>query len=391
MLKYWVWLSELKGLSNQTRLALLRHFSTPEEIFFADEAELNLTEGVDRQQIKLLANHDLTGADKILADCQRHNIRLVTFLDGEYPNRLRNIYDPPTLLYVKGNLPFFDDEVAVAVVGTRGCTPYGIACAEKFGYGLGKGGAIVVTGIAKGIDAAAARGALRAGGKVVAVLGNGIDVTYPYESKNLYEDVPAMGALISEYPPGTEPAGHHFPIRNRILSGLSLAALVVEAPARSGALSTANAALDQGKDLFAVPGPIGVKECEGSNRLIQQGAYLVMDAADILQTYEARFPTHLHVEKAHEVPETVGEPVKPAEEARLVAPTVHLHEVELTDDQIVLMQLMDEREPILVDELIDQSGIPTRRVLSALTVLEIDGYVKQHSGKRYTRTVSLAE
>ena len=226
---------------------------------------------------------------------------------------------------------------------------------------------------------------------MIGVLGNGIDVVYPCESKPLYEDVPAAGALISEYPPGAEPAGYHFPIRNRILSGLSLAALVVEAPKRSGALSTANAALDQGKDLFAVPGPMDAPGSEGCNRLIQQGAGLVLDAADILQEYEARFPARLHMERAHEQPAVVGEPEKPAEEVRSVAPTVHPRDVELTDDQMALMHLLDPWEPMLADDLIDQSGIPTRRVLSALTVLEIDGYVKQHSGKRYTRTVSLKE
>ena len=227
MLKYWVWLSELKGLRNQTKLALLRRFGDPESIFYADPDELSLTEGADLSQLKLLENHELAQADRILADCQRLDIGLLTFSDAAYPGRLKNIYDPPVLLYYKGKLPLLDDLMSVAVVGTRDCTPYGVNCAEKLGFGLASGGAVVVSGLAKGIDAAATRGALRAGGITIGVTGNGLDVHYPYESRYLYEDVAASGVLLSEYPPGTEPAPGHFPVRNRILSGLSLAALVV--------------------------------------------------------------------------------------------------------------------------------------------------------------------
>ena len=242
-LKYWVWLAECRGVSNQAVLALLRHFGSPEDVFYADTGEILLTEGITREQAKALEDHKLDKADKILADCQQLGLRILTIQDAEYPGRLQNIYDPPCLMYVKGRLPAIDEEAAVAVVGTRDCTPYGVACAEKLGYGLASGGAVVVSGLAKGIDAAASRGALRAGGVTVGVVGNGLDVHYPYESRYLYEDIAAAGALLSEYPPGTEPAGNHFPARNRIISGLSLATLVVEAPERSGALITAETAL----------------------------------------------------------------------------------------------------------------------------------------------------
>ena len=283
MLKYWVWLSELKGLRNLTKLALLRRFGDPESIFYADPDELMLTEGADPGQLKLLENHDLAPADKILADCQRLDIQLLTFSDAAYPGRLKNIYDPPALLYYKGKLPLLDDLLSVAVVGTRDCTPYGVACAEKLGFGLASGGAVVVSGLAKGIDAAATRGALRAGGVTIGVAGNGLDVHYPYESRYLYEDVAASGVLFSEYPPGTEPAPGHFPVRNRILSGLSLAALVVEAPERSGALITAMTALEQGRDVFAVPGPIDAPTSVGCNRLIRQGAGILLSPKEFLE------------------------------------------------------------------------------------------------------------
>ena len=391
MLKYWVWLSELKGLRNQTRLALLRRFGDPESIFYADADELLLTEGVERSQLKLLENHDLAPADRILADCQRLDIQLLTFSDAAYPGRLKNIYDPPALLYCKGRLPLLDDLLCVAAVGTRDCTPYGVACAEKLGFGLASGGAAVVSGLAKGIDAAAIRGALRAGGVTVGVVGNGLDVYYPHESRYLYEDVASAGVLLSEYPPGTEPASGHFPVRNRIISGLSLAVLVVEAPEKSGALITAATALEQGRDVFAVPGPIDAPASVGCNRLIRDGAGLVSDASDILREYEGRVA--LNLKESREQPETLGYQARMAPEPKPVAPTLSLRhsDAELTDDQIAVLKALSDTEPIQVDDLTELVEIPTRRVLSALTVLEIDQYVAQHPGKRYTRTVTVME
>lgn len=393
MLKYWLWLTNLRGLHNQTRLALLRHFGTPENLFYADEGEILLTEGITREQAALLRDHDLERANRILGDCQRLGLQLLTIQDAAYPARLQNIYDPPVLLYVRGHLPVMDEEAAIAVVGTRKCSPYGVACAEKLAFGLAAAGAVVVSGLAEGIDAASVRGALRAGGTPVSVVGNGLDIKYPRENRYLYEDVAAAGALLSEYPPGTRPDGRHFPVRNRILSGLSLAALVVEAPARSGALITAETALEQGRDVFAVPGPIDALTSAGCNRLIRDGAGLVSDAWDILREYQDRFPDKLHPEGARREPETLGYRARQSREAKPVLPSLSLKEekLELTDDQIALLRALPEEEPMLVDDLIEQTGIPTRRVLSALTVLELEQLIEQHSGKRYTRKVNLFE
>lgn len=392
-LKYWLWLTELAGLTNQTRLALLRHFPSPEDAYYADPEEVLLTEGITRAQAELLKNKDLSAADRVLADCQRLDIRLLTLQDAAYPGRLKNIYDPPCLLYVRGRLPVFDEEAAVAVVGTRDCTPYGVACAEKLGYGLAAAGAVVVTGLARGIDSAAARGALRAGGTVAAVVANGLDVRYPPESRYLYEDVAAAGVLMSEYPPGTEPARRHFPVRNRILSGLSVATVVVEAPARSGALITAGTALEQGRDVFAVPGPVDAPASVGCNRLIRDGAGVAAEAWDILREYEARFPDKLRPCGAERRPAVLGYQARQRQEAKPVPPSVSLSrsDLSLTDDQIALLRALPEEGPMLADDLIELTGIPTRRVLSALTVLEIEQLVIQHSGKRYTRAVTLTE
>lgn len=401
MLKYWAWLAELPGLKGPARLALLRHFGSPEDLFFADREELLLAEDVPPGQAELALNRDLSAADRILADCQRLGQRILTIQDAGYPQRLRNIFDPPLVLYVKGRMPVIDEEAAVAVVGTRDCTPYGTASAERLSQELAACGAVVVTGLARGVDSAAARGALRAGGTVVGVTGSGLDVVYPPENGDLYADVAAAGALLSEYPPGSPPDKHHFPARNRIMSGLSVASLVVEAPDRSGALITARLALEQGREVYAVPGPISAPASTGCNRLIRDGAGLAAEGWDILRDFQERFPEKLR--PAGELPawtplparrRAAPEPRRRPEAALAPEKGPSLRTVSpegLTDDQAALLGILAAEEPAQVDGLIQATGIPARRVSSALTMLEIDGMVRQHSGKRYTRLVTLAE
>ena len=399
MLKYWVWLAELPRLKGPFRLALLRHFGSPEDIFFADREELLLAEDVPPGQAELALNRDLSAADRILADCQRLGQRILTIQDAEYPQRLRNIFDPPLVLYVKGRMPVMDEEAAIAVVGTRECTPYGTACGERLGRELAASGAVVVTGLARGVDSAAARGALRAGGSVVGVTGGGLDVVYPPENGDLYADVAARGVLLSEYPPGSPPDKAHFPVRNRIMSGLSVAARVVEAPGHSGALITARLALEQGREVYAVPGPIDAPDSVGCNRLIRDGAGLAAEGWDILRDFQERFPEKLR--PAGKLPAWTPLPTRRRAEPRRKpepapepekAPALRAVSREgLTDDQIALLGVLEPEGPIQVDDLIESTGIPARRVSSALTMLEIDGCVRQHDGKRYTRTVALTE
>jgi len=190
MLNHWLWLST-REVSNQMKLTLLEHFGTPESIYFSDREEYALVEGMKRNYFPTLEDKDLGEVDKILGDVERLGIRILTIQDAAYPSRLKNIYDPPILLYYKGMLPVFDEEAAVAVVGTRDATPYGIQATEKLSYGMASQGAMVISGLARGIDSAAHRAALRAGGKTAAVLGCGIDVIYPPENRYLYEDVAA--------------------------------------------------------------------------------------------------------------------------------------------------------------------------------------------------------
>nr|WP_325219127.1 DNA-processing protein DprA [uncultured Oscillibacter sp.] len=399
MLKYWVWLAELPRLKGPERLALLRHFGSPEELFFADREELLLVEGLPPARAELALNRDLSAADRILADCQGLGQRIMTIQDAEYPQRLRNIFNPPLVLYVKGRMPVMDEEAAIAVVGTRECTPYGTACGERLGRELAASGAVVVTGLARGVDSAAARGALRAGGTVVGVTGGGLDVVYPPENGDLYADVAATGVLLSEYPPGSPPDKAHFPVRNRIMSGLSVAALVVEAPGHSGALITARLALEQGREVYAVPGPIDAPDSVGCNRLIRDGAGLAAEGWDILRDFQERFPEKLR--PARKLPAWTPLPTRRRAEPRRKpepapepekAPALRAVSREgLTDDQIALLGVLEPEGPVQVDDLIESTGIPARRVSSALTMLEIDGCVRQHDGKRYTRTVALTE
>lgn len=398
--KYWVWLSELKGLSTRVKLQLLEHFGTPENIYYADAEEYLHVEGMTQKLAAQLSDKNTASADRILGDCERLGLRILTMQDADYPVRLRNIYEPPCLLYVKGRLPEIDEEAAVAMVGTRDATPYGIETAETMAYSLAKQGALIVSGAAYGIDSASHRGALRAGARTVAVLGCGLDVVYPAGNEQLYRDIAASGALVTEYPPGTPAVGMHFPVRNRIISGLCLATVVVEAPERSGALITARTALEQGRDVFAIPGPINAPKSRGCNRLIADGAAaLAADSRDILWEYEASYPHKVHCGQV-ELPrtlgyqarqeETIAKEAEREERAKLPALDIREGKTSLTDDQVRILRRLKDGE-MQVDDLIEAVNLPTRRVLSALTVLEIEGCVAQSGGKRFSLNVELIE
>ena len=390
-LKYWVWLAELAGVNNYSKLCLLQHFGSPEDIYYAAPEDYGQVEGMKREQVELLGDKSLQRVEKILQDCAKEEIFLITMDDALYPLRLKNIYDPPILLYGKGKMPLFDDEVVISMVGTRSCTPYGISCGEELGYELARQGAMVVSGMAKGIDAACMRGALRAGGFTCAVLGCGVDVPYPAENRRLYEDILATGVILSEYPPKTEPESWRFPQRNRIMSGLSLGTLVVEAPEKSGALITANDALEQGREVFAVPGPIDAPSSRGCHKLIREGAGLVSCAWDLLSEYESRYPHKLHPDEKvlPELPDKSGAPVQKETKKQAALPVVDGKAAGLTDDQIAVLRVLKGDGDLLTDEVAEKIDIPVRRVLSALTMLEIDGYVKKSGAQSFVRTVDI--
>ena len=398
-LKFWVWLTEQNRLGGPARQALLEHFGSPEEVYYAEPGDLLQVEGITADQAQALENKSLDRAQSILEECARKDIFLLTAQDALYPQRLKNIYDPPLLLYGKGSMPLFDEEAAVAVVGTRSCSPYGIRTAERFGFEMSKQGGLVVSGLARGIDAASQLGALRAGGLTAAVLGCGVDVVYPPENDRLYEDVAASGVLLSEYPPGAEPFGWHFPARNRILSGLCLATLVVEAPEKSGALITAATALEQGRDVFAIPGPLDAEGSVGCNRLIRDGAGLATESWDILREYQSRYPHKLHPdgEKLPPLPKKseifYPERSKKPKVASSGLPVINVRRNAegLTDDQIKVLRILDDKEPMLTDDIALRANVPVRRILSAVTMLEIDGYTRQEGLRKFVRTVEVED
>lgn len=406
-LKYFLWLTTRKGFSTGETVRLLAHFGTPEAAYFAPLEEYDLL-GLSSGKRASLADKRLDGAERILADCDRLGIHITTIQDADYPERLAQIDDPPLVLYWKGRALSVEDKPAVGVVGTRSCTPYGEDLAFRLGLELARRGVRLVSGMAEGIDAAGIKGALKGGGSVISVLGGGIDIVYPRAHRWLYEDVAAMGTLVSEYPPGTEHAGRHFPVRNRILSGLGLGVVVVEAGLPSGALITARLALEQNREVFAFPGPVGAPASLGCNKLIQSGeAKLILSAGDILEEFALMLP------QREETPEPLGEEEIRARMDTVSGPEETPHrqgkvekEVDKTPDRAYISVsddpeafTDDERDillaiagrPLTADEVSEAAQIPSRRVLSALTMLQLRELVEERPGKRFYAKVILTE
>lgn len=404
-LKYWLWLTTRKGLAGQNLKRVLEHFGSPEHVYFSDRAEYELVAGVPQSAMQALQDKSLDGANRILGDCDRLGIRIMTMQDAIYPERLQAIHQPPPVLYYKGSPIAFDEEAAIAIVGTRDATPYGEMAAAELAIELTRSGALIVSGMAQGIDAAAVRGALKAGGPVVSVLAGGIDIVYPREHRFLYEDVAAAGMLISEHPPGTEHRGTHFPIRNRIISGLSVGVIAVESKRSGGTLHTVGHALEQNRDVFAVPGPWNAASSEGVNLLIQEGvAKLIMSGEDVLCELRDRFPARLRkvAPMAPDVLEQrrddVGKhmtrpPVQPEKEVDIQPDVEYIDWMEcknnLTEDQRTVMLVLAEGKTLHADEIVERTQLPARRVLSALTMLQLQSYVTEESGKRFRLAVRL--
>lgn len=416
-LKYWLWLSTRKGLSNVGMLGVLDHFGTPEAAHFADPAEYDLIPGLTGVGKASLLDKSLEGAERILEDCDRLGQRILTFGDAGYPERLRNIYDPPAVLYLQGKDIAFDDQVVISLIGTREPTGYGIAQAQRLGHDLAAQGAVVLSGLARGLDSEGLRGALRGGGTVCGVLGCGLDVVYPSENRFLYQDVIAAGLLISEYPPGTRVERSHFPVRNRIMSGLSLGVVVIEGGYSSGTQITARAALDQNRDVFAVPGPVGAPMSYTPNLLIRRGeAMLVTSASDILQEYQGIYPHKIKLKpglapdtpaiapgvrprpkqaEAEEDGEGSTDPAKSGQGEKRVdkgkeIPYIHWKKLTpaLTDDQRDVLLALRERGMVL-DEIVDATQIPARRCTSAVVMLQLAGFVNEEAGKRFSAAVRI--
>lgn len=396
-LRYWIWLSGRAPVPGRWLQRVLKRFGTPKAAWEAPAAECDRIPGVPPQVCQALKDKDLHQAEAIYFRCERLGLRLMTCRDPDYPLRLAQLTEPPCLLYVKGRLPPIDEEPIVAVVGAREATGYGVAVARRLAYGLTRQGATVVTGTARGIDAAVLRGALRAGGRPLVVLGNGVDVPYPSYHADLYDQIAASGALIGEYPPGTPPYGKHFPVRNRILAGLSLGVVVVEGTERSGSLITARWALEEQRDVFAIPGPLDAPMSRGPNRLIHDGsARLIRGVEDLLEEYADAFPGKLcrlppeprTGDRRPAPPRRADRPEAPEQPPERPRPTAKLDEVTGTDEERTIVQALAQ-EDRTVDELVQATGLPVRRILMTLTMLQVRQVVEEGPGKRFRLAVVL--
>jgi len=357
---YWLGWQYLLPGSGKRVWSLIEYFGSVKAAWEATAQELAGAPGVGAEGPAGLARRKAgLELDELAAKLSSAGISFVCHNEPGYPGKLLSIYDPPPVIFVRGFLKAADN-LAVAVVGARKPSPYGQLVAEKLARDLAAVGITVVSGMARGIDTIAHKGALAGCGRTIAVLGCGPDIVYPRENKRIMEQIMEKGAVISEFPPGSPPEAWHFPARNRIISGLSLGTVVVEAGERSGALITADFALEQGRDVMAVPGNVVNPLSRGPHRLIKQGARLVEGAGDILD--------ELGMDKLFPFPDSDGESL-----------------VKMSKEEEALYRLLS-LEPVALDELIKQSGLVPQKVMAALMYLEIKGLTRQLPGKFYTRT-----
>lgn len=417
MLLHWIWLAHRPGLSDRGRAALLQRFQDPEDIFYADRKTLAEVEGLSGTGLEALGDKSLDEAQSILKICRDKKLGILTFQDAAYPRRLRNISDPPAVLYYKGQIPDLESCPAIAVVGTRKASAYGLTTAKRMGYQIARCGGIVVSGMAYGIDGMATAGALTAGSPAVGVLGCGVDVVYPMSNRSLFRDMEEYGWLVSEFPPGYPPSRWTFPKRNRIISGMCNGVLVIEAPEKSGSLITARQAAEQGRDVFVVPGNIDLPSFQGSNQLLRDGAIMVSSGWDVVSEYEGLYPNSLRKElgqcRQTAYPEEVQFATDSGKQYEKVAQdiqkpkqirnlkkkldkidkkdidntasrpysVVDTDSIPLSDEERSVIQILEQGER-LVDDVIAQTGLPAGKLLSLLTMLELKGVVRRLPGKR---------
>jgi DNA processing protein len=352
--RYYIAFSLVKGIGAVRFRCLLDHFGQA-DIAWNASAEALHQAGLSNKIIQnLLEVRSKISLDKVWERIQNLGIKVITWEDECYPRRLLEIDQPPPLLYVRGEiLP--EDLWSVAIVGTRRVSAYGRQIAEEVAVTLARNGITVISGLARGVDAIAHQAAINAGGRSIAIMGNGVDRIYPPENRKLAEQIISKGALVSDYPPGTPPEASNFPPRNRIISGLSLAVVVIEAGDTSGALITASFAADQGREVFAVPGNITSPQSKGTNRLIYNGAIPLLDPREVLEVLQLTM-------------------VSQHQEARVVLPSDALE---------AQLYAALENEPLHVDEIRARTNLPIEQVTSTLALMELKGMVRQVGGMQY--------
>ena len=352
--KYWVGFNLIKGIGAVRMQALIRHFGDLESAWRGKPVDL-AGAGLSLKLIeRILQARENVDLDKVWARIVSQGIKILTWQDETYPQRLKEIEQPPPVLYLRGDyLP--DDLYAVAIVGTRRVTPYGRQITEELSSFLARNGITVVSGLARGVDAIAHQTALKGGGRTIGVLGSGVDKIYPPEHRQMAEQMMTQGAVISDYAPGTPPDASNFPPRNRIISGLSLAVVVIEAGETSGALITAEFAAEQGREVFAVPGSILAPQSKGTNKLIRNGALPLLSVDDLMQALNL---TRMGEHKA----------------ARKIIPS------DETEARVINVL---GPEPLHVDEIRNQTELPIEKVSAALVLMELKGMVRQVGGMNY--------
>lgn len=366
-LKYFIALNMIESANIKALNSLLRKYNKPQEIFNLSSKAVNSLPADEKRLIKkLLKNSEsyLSRAeDELKKISTSEDLMIITIMDKEYPEILKNIFDPPILLYVKGSIDSLNSP-AISIVGSRFCTRYGYEIASNLSYELASMGFTIVSGMAIGIDKFAHQGAIKAQGNTIAVLGSGVNYIYPHENKALYYEIIKNGAVISEFPLYTKPERYNFPRRNRIISGLSLGTIVVEARLRSGALITASFAIEQGREVFAVPGPLNNETSKGTNRLIKNGAKLVQTVDDILE--------EINVSQLKEIK-------KKTKNSEKLTSSI---DVELSKEEQELLKYIDY-EPKNVEEIIKSSKLKANVVERTLMMLEIKGLVTQIPGHQF--------
>lgn len=389
-LSYWIWLSNAE-LSVRTKAALMEHYGDAETAFFAPAGEFAHIEGVSRADAAILEKRDMSDTARIIEECQAQGLSVISYQDSAYPSRLRNIYAPPPVLYIKGRLPAVDDNAVIAVVGTRKATPYGLKMARTIAGEIVRCGGIVISGLTHGIDAAAAEGALSAGGICVGVLGT----AHQDDAGVLYAGVAERGAVISEYAPGSPAQRSFFRDRNRITAGLSVGAVAVEAPEKSGTRLFVAEAAAQGKEIFAVPGNADAKMSAGTIDMLKDGAKPVTCGWDVVSEFEYLFPGKLRKAPASrgemrriEAESVENAPVLQKETKKVIDKENGRRYIDLKDQ---LRDLSETQLKIItavdnggthIDDIIETTGLGTATVLAQLTVLEIKGYIRREAGRR---------
>jgi DNA processing protein len=363
-------LSRIPGIGPNRLRILVSHFGSPTDALSASARDIVSIEGFNKKLAVIVSSFRKSSkyaeaikyADQQFSIMNKYEARIVTFWDKKYPELLKKIYDPPPYIFLKGNI-IEEDKYAIAVVGTRNPSKYGIAIAEKFSQELSRLGITIISGLARGVDSVAHTAVLKIGCRTVAVIGSGIDIIYPPENKNLFEKISENGAVVSEYDMGTQPDAGNFPRRNRIISGMSLGTIIIETAIDGGAMITASTALDQNRDVFAVPGLISEKRSVGCNTLIRDGrAKLVTSIEDVLDELETKLRPIL----------------------KGITKQTHRPEPELTLFEKKVYENLSE-EPIHIDQLSEKADMSTTDVLVNLLSLEFKGLIKQIPGKMFIR------